>query len=255
MEVLVVGAGAMGRWFGEALRSGGPESFSVSFVDIEPENARDAATAVGGKAVSSEPAGSFELVCIAVPISAATDAIATYSQYASDGMVDVTGTMSDPVAAMRQHVPDCERASLHPLFAPANEPGNIPVVVDAGGPVTQEVLSVLRARDNDVFETTVRRHDEAMETVQARTHTAILAFGLSASAVPSEFQTPISAALSDLTRQVTDGESRVYADIQSAFEGADDVAEAARRIADADRETFEKLYEEAGIATDQGNGE
>lgn len=255
MEILVVGAGAMGRWFGETLRSSHPESASVSFLDIDPENAQAAARAVGGSVVSPEPTGSFDLVCIAVPIPAATGAIETYGQYAAEAIVDVTGTMEGPVDAMAEHAPDCERASLHPLFAPANEPGNIPVVVDSRGPVIEAVLSALRARDNDVFETTVTSHDEAMETVQARTHAAILAFGLSASEVPPEFQTPISAALSDLTEQVTDGESRVYADIQSAFEGADDVADAARKVADADRETFEKLYREAGIDGERGNGD
>jgi prephenate dehydrogenase len=37
----------------------------------------------------------------------------------------------------------------------------------------------------------------------------------------------------------------VYAEIQATFEGADEVADAARRIADADPETFAALYEEA----------
>ena len=247
MEILVVGAGAMGRWFGEVLQSAEPETVSVSFLDVDHENARDAAATVGGRAISAETDETFDLLCIAVPIPAATEAIATYSKNVEHAIVDVTGTMADPVNAMAEHASECERASLHPLFSPANEPGNIPVVVDSGGPLTDRVLAALRARENEVFETTVERHDEAMETVQARTHAAILAFGLSASAVSSRFQTTISAELSDLTEQVTDGESRVYADIQSAFEGADDVADAARQIADADRETFEMLYEQARI--------
>jgi prephenate dehydrogenase len=147
---------------------------------------------------------------------------------------------------MREHVPDCERASLHPLFAPANEPGNVPLVVDEGGPVVDTVRETLTASGNDCFETTPEEHDEAMETVQARTHAAVLAYGLAAEAVDERFHTPISAELDDLAGQVTDGEPRVYADIQAAFDGADDVAEAARRIAEADAEVFERLYAEAG---------
>jgi len=50
--------------------------------------------------------------------------------------------------------------------------------------------------------------------------------------------------LSALVDQVTGGDAHVYSDIQRTFEGADAVAEAARRLADADAETFERIYEE-----------
>mgnify|MGYP000710623552 CR=1 FL=1 len=49
-----------------------------------------------------------------------------------------------------------------------------------------------------------------------------------------------------LADRVTDGTPRVYADIQAAFDGAEDVADAARRIADADFEEFHEVYEDAG---------
>ncbi|MFB6310509.1 MAG: prephenate dehydrogenase, partial [Salinirussus sp.] len=64
--------------------------------------------------------------------------------------------------------------------------------------------------------------------------------------VPEPLHTPISEGLSDLVEQVTGGDSRVYADIQDAFQGAGDVADAARLIADADTAAFERLYAEAG---------
>lgn len=246
MDALLVGAGAMGRWLGAVL-AGTDLAVDLAVLDTDSERARETAETLGGRAVTPETASAADLVCIAVPIPAAADAIATYGQYADTAILDVTGTMERPVAAMAEHAPECERLSLHPLFAPENEPGNIPAVVDAGGPVTDDVLAALRDRGNDVFETTVEEHDEAMETVQARTHAAVLAFGLAAEDVPERFQTPISAELAALTDQVTGGESRVYADIQSAFEGAEDVAAAARRLADADTETFEQLYDEARL--------
>ncbi len=67
---------------------------------------------------------------------------------------------------------------------------------------------------------------------------------MAAADVPDRFQTPISAGLFDLVEQVTGGDPRVYADIQDAFDGADAVADAARQIADADADTFERLYEQ-----------
>lgn len=260
MELLVVGAGAMGRWFGQAVREDTDGSVDLAFYDRTVEAAYETADAVGGRVVATvgEPThdGSdsttvgdveegFDAVCIAVPIPAAEDVIAACGPLATDAVFDVTGTMATPIAAMAEHAPACERASLHPLFSPANEPGNVPVVVDAGGPVTETVLAALEARGNHVFETTAAEHDEAMKTVQARAHAAVLAFALAAEPVPERFQTPVSAPLSALAAQVTAGESRVYADVQTAFDGASDVADAAARLADADGETFEQLYEQA----------
>lgn len=247
MKTLVVGAGAMGRWLGEALRS---ETDTLAFLDSEPDSAQAAAKALDGVAVTDRTVERYDLVCFAVPIPVAPEVIAAYAERSEQAVIDVTGRMDEPIEAMREHAPDCERASFHPLFAPENEPGNVPVVVDESGPTVEQVIEVLQERGNEVFETTVSRHDEAMETVQARTHAAILAFGLSASTVPEEFQTPISAALAELTEQVTGGESRVYADIQSAFEGASDVANAAEEIANADRERFEQLYRDARLQPD-----
>lgn len=248
MDVLLVGAGAMGRWLGTVI-SEADSTAGIFVLDTDPESAQETAEALDGQAVTPDTAPTVDLACVAVPIPAAEEAIETYSQYADEAIIDVTGTMAGPVAAMTEHAPDCERLSLHPLFAPENEPGNIPAVVDARGPITESVLDALRNRGNDVFETTVERHDEAMETVQARTHAAVLAFGLAAEDVPEQFQTPISSELATLTEQVTGGESRVYADIQSAFKGADDVADAARQLAQADTEEFERLYDAARLET------
>lgn len=246
MELLVVGAGAMGRWLGRALREDGPPSLELSFLDVDADVAADAADALDGEVVSPETEETFEAVCFAVPMSVASDAIETYGSLAERAVFDVTGTMAEPVAAMRKHAPNRERVSFHPLFAPDNEPGNVPVVADAPGPATDRVRDTLSARGNSLFETTPEEHDEAMETVQARTHTAVLAYALAAESVPEGFHTPISGPLSDLAAQVTRGEARVYGDVQATFEGAEDVAAAAERVADADESEFERLYDEAG---------
>jgi len=235
MDALVVGAGEMGRWlvdiFGE---------FDVAVADADP----DAAAAAPGRTVPLGGDERFDLVCVAVPIPAAPAAIADAAGRADRALLDVTGTMAEPVAAMREHAPDRERASLHPLFSPANEPGNVPVVADAPGPVTDAAREALAARGNRLFETSPEEHDRAMETVQARVHTAVIAYALAAEEVPDRFHTPVSAGLADLVDGVLGGEARVYADIQDAFDGAADVADAARRLAEADHDTFRGLYEE-----------
>jgi prephenate dehydrogenase len=243
METLVVGAGAMGRWTGRLAR----EAFDadLAFFDRDPETAREAAVSVGGRAVDSAGAdGEFGLVCVAVPIPATRAVIETHGPRASDAVVDVTGTMAEPVAAMAD-LTGRERASLHPLFAPDSEPGNVPVVVEEGGAVVEELLGTLDSRGNTVVQTTPAEHDRAMETVQARTHAAVLAFALAAESVPEGFHTPVSADLTALAERVTAGDPRVYGDIQRAFDGAEDVAAATHRVADADAVSFEGLYREA----------
>lgn len=246
MDALVVGAGSMGRWLGRVLRADAPGPVSLAFHDADKAAAREAADALGARSVAPADEDTFDAVCIAVPIPAAGDAIADHAPRAERAIVDVTGWMAEPLAAMREHAPECERASFHPLFAPESEPGNVPVVVDASGPTTAAIRDALVARDNTLFETTAAEHDEAMETVQARTHAAVLAFGLAAEPIDPAFHTPVSAALADLVEQVTGGEPRVYADIQATFDGAGDVAAAAEQIASADSEGFEALYESLG---------
>ena len=239
MNVLVVGAGAMGRWFARTVR----DAAAVAFTDTDPSVARAAADAVDGRAVPTDTDEAFDVVCIAVPMPAARVAIEQYGPLAADAVVDVTGSMRDPVAAMREAAPDAARMSLHPLFAPDNAPGNVAVVTDSGDETTDALLDVLREAGCDCFETTPAEHDEAMQTVQAGAHTAILAFALAADSVPDEFQTPVSQGLYDLVEQVTGGDPHVYADIQRAFDGAEPVADAAGRIADADYEEFQRLYD------------
>jgi len=239
MELLVVGAGAMGRWLARSVEA------PVAFADVDPDAARAAADAVDGRAVSVETEETFEAVCLAVPISAVEAAVAAHAPRAEAAMFDVSGVMRDPLAAMRTHLPDRERASLHPLFAPANAPGNVAVVPDASGPVLDALLDDLRAAGNHPFETTAAEHDEAMETVQASAHAAVLAYALAAGEVREEFATPVSAALDDVAATVTDGTPRVYREIQETFPGAERVAAAANRLADAEGDTFDALYSEA----------
>lgn len=243
MNGLVVGAGEMGRWLVDVL---GDAGFEVAVADADKDVAAAAADATADlRAVPVAGEEGFDLVCVAVPIPAAAAAISTAAPRADRALLDVTGTMAAPVASMREQAPDRERVSLHPLFAADAEPGNVAVVPDATGPVTDSVRETLAERDNHLFETTPAEHDRAMETVQARVHAAVLAYGLAAEEVPAEFHTPVSAGLAELVERVTGGDGRVYADIQASFSGAEDVAEAAHRVAEADRDTFRQLYEDA----------
>ncbi|SER66844.1 prephenate dehydrogenase/arogenate dehydrogenase family protein [Natrinema salaciae] len=239
MDVLIVGAGAMGTWFGGAVDG------RVAFADVDRDAAAAAADAVGGAVADLEGGATYDVVCLAVPMTHVTDAIADQADRAERAIVDVSGVMEPALEAMERHAPTAERASLHPLFAPERAPGTIAVVRDRAGPTTDDLLAGLETRGNALLETTAGEHDEAMETVQAATHAAVLSFALAAESVPDGFETPIYEELRRLARQVTGGTPRVYADIQATFDGADAVADAAAEIAAADTDGLESLYREA----------
>ena len=241
MNVLVVGAGSMGQWFARTLRE--QADASVAFTDTDSEAARRAADAVGGRAVPTDTDERFDVVSLAVPMPVARVAIEEYAPLATDAVVDVTGSMAGPLDAMAQAVPDRQRASLHPLFAPANAPGSIAAVTPADGDTVDAVLDALAAAGNDPFETTAEEHDTAMESVQAAAHTAVLAYAMASKDVPERFHTPVSTGLESLVQQVVGGDAHVYGDIQQTFDGAEAVATAARAIATADHEEFAALYE------------
>jgi prephenate dehydrogenase len=241
MDLLVVGAGEMGRWVARSV------DLPVAVTDVDDATAREAATDLADvRAVPAATTETFDAVCLAVPISAVGDAVERYAPRAERAMCDVSGVMAAPVSAMREHLPERERVSLHPLFAASNAPGNVAVVADATGPVTDAIRADLAAAGNRLFQTTVTEHDGAMETVQAGAHTAVLAYALAASEVRAEFATPVSAAMDDLVATVTGGNPQVYREIQETFDGAGAVAEAARRVADAEADAFDDLYREAG---------
>ncbi len=242
MDLLIVGAGEMGRWVGHTVS---PVA-DVSFADRDRAVATAAAETVGGRAVALDGPERFEAVCVAVPMGDAPNAVATHADRAAAAVLDVAGVMAPVLAAMREAAPELERVSAHPLFAPANAPGRVAVVRDDPGPVTDELLEALSAAGNEVFETTAAEHDEAMETVQARAHAAVLAYALAAEDVDERFHTPLSGTLSELVATMRDGDNdaRVYADVQATFDGADAVAAAARRVAEADPETVAELIDE-----------
>ncbi|MFB6302577.1 MAG: prephenate dehydrogenase/arogenate dehydrogenase family protein [Haloferacaceae archaeon] len=242
MDLLVVGAGEMGRWIGDLVDA-------AAYADVDPSTATAAAAGRDARTVPVDGDERFAAVCLAVPIPAMAAAVEAQAPRAERALLDVTGVMEPAVAAMREHAPDRERLSLHPLFAPENAPGNVAAVPDEPGPITTAVRERVAAAGNEVFDTTPAEHDAAMGTVQAGAHAAVLAYALAAEDVRPEFATPVSARLDDLVATVTGGSPRVYREIQETFPGAADVADAARRVAEAEGEAFERLYREARAGT------
>jgi prephenate dehydrogenase len=248
MDVLVVGAGDVGRWVAEAADA------TVAFADVDRGRADAAADAVGGRAraVPLDGEATFDVVAVAVPLGVAADAVERHAPRAERAVVDFTGEMAGPLAAMAEAAPDAERASFHPLFAPEHAPGRVAVSEGQTGPATEQVRAWLAAAGNELVGVAADTHDDAMATIQGRAHAAVLAFALAADDVPAELATPVYETLDALAERVTGGNARVYGDIQAAFGGAEEVAAAVDRVADAlggggeDAEAFAEVYEDAG---------
>lgn len=247
MNLLVVGAGEMGRWF--ARNSGADD---VAFADRENAVAQEAAASTtDARVVELDTDECYDVVCVAIPMLAVPEGIADHAAKATGAVVDVSGEMRDSVDALQTYASNLERASFHPLFSATNAPGNVPVVIDQEGPLVDALCESIAAAGNDVFRTTVEAHDNAMETVQAKAHAAVLAYALAADPVDERFHTTVSKYLSEVVRDVTDNNPSVYAEIQSRFHGASAIAEGARDLAEADRDAFEHLYEMACDRTDR----
>jgi prephenate dehydrogenase len=154
--------------------------------------------------------------------------------------------MNEPLAAMAAAGEALERVSFHPLFAPEHAPGRIAKSLGQGGPLVDRITRAFVSAGNTMVPVEAAVHDDAMATVQGRVHAAILAFGLAADPVPPELATPVYEDLQALRKRVTAGPSGVYADIQATFDGAAALQAAVEQLAEADRETFVELYEDAG---------
>lgn len=250
MRTLIVGAGTMGRWFGSVTS----DRLAPTFADHDAATARATAEHCDGHAVDLDTEERFPIVCTAVPMSVTAQTIARYAPLAERAVVDLSGHMAEPLEAMRRHAPGRERIDLHPLFAPEHDGGRIAMVHEGGDTVGALLSDCLTDAGYDLFETTPEAHDRAMETVQAKTHAAVMAFALAADPVDPAFHTPVSERLAGLAARVTNGSPLVYADIQSHFAGADALAQAAERLASADEEEFQRLYREAGARFDVDDG-
>ena len=241
MDTLIVGAGDVGRWFAEMV------PWQVAFADIDRAAAEEAATAFGdrGSVAGLDEETAFDVVVVAVPMRVTEMTIEEQAKRATRAVIDLSGSMCEPLDAMAATAPGAERVSFHQLFAPEHGPGRIAYSVGSDGAVTREIREAFERAGNELVEIEPDIHDEAMGTIQGRAHAAILAFALAASEVPDELSTPVYDQLDQLVERVTGGSPGVYADIQARFDGASEIRDAADRLDRADRDTFEALYRDA----------
>lgn len=241
MDVLIVGSGAVGRWVGSRLDG------SIAFADVDRAAAESAATALpDGTVTDLSGSETYDVVAVAVPMREATSVIEAQADRATGALIDFTGSMAGPLETMEKAGGALQRASFHPLFAPEHAPGRIAKSTGQDGPLIDRITRSFVAAGNTIVPVEASVHDDAMATVQGRVHAAVLAFGLAADPVPEELGTPVFEEMQALRERVTSGPPGVYADIQETFDGIEALQDAVEKLAEADRKTFEELYEDAG---------
>jgi len=86
MDILVVGAGEIGRWIADTvLADESPIDATVAFTDRDPAVADDAAAGRDAEAILVDSDTTHDAVCLAVPMSAVPAAVEAYASPAQSG--------------------------------------------------------------------------------------------------------------------------------------------------------------------------
>lgn len=169
---VVGGAGGMGRWLAEFLRTSG---YHVEVADPALPNAPEAA----------DLAGRVDALFIAVPIGATIDVIAKVGPHVRAGaaLLDVTSLKEREVAAMLAATAQtgAEVVGTHPLFGPSATDvvgKNIITCAGRGASALEWIESVYRDAGAVVTRASAAQHDEMMAIVQGLEHFSTVATGL-----------------------------------------------------------------------------
>ncbi|MEM2674026.1 MAG: prephenate dehydrogenase/arogenate dehydrogenase family protein [Candidatus Hadarchaeales archaeon] len=215
MEVLIVGAGAMGEWFARLFKRWGWE---VWVTDADERKARRVSERLGVK-FGREVLTRADVVLVAVPISSTPSVLEEVGARMKRGslLMEVASVKEQTVAGMqRLKSAQLELVALHPLFGPgASELRGerfafIPV---RAGRIFEQVRERLEAEGARLFKTDWREHDQKMARVQALSHLILLLYLKLCER--GELQTRLSRSLAEVAKALLAGNPSVYYDIQT----------------------------------------
>ncbi len=222
MKVVVIGAGAMGRWLANFAKQNLGE---VTVADISSAKARKVASELG---VESKPveeaAAEAELLLIAVPISKTPEVVKSLAKIAPKGalLVDVTSVKSDVVEVMQEIKTSIELVSIHPLFGPGAvsiKDKDIIVIPVRGEKRYMDLKNQLVGLGARVTEMDAEKHDRLMAIIQCMTHFVLLVYltaikSMKGLKYAKKFRTPMFAELTSLAKAVLAGNPEVYGELQ-----------------------------------------
>jgi prephenate dehydrogenase len=215
MEVLVIGAGAMGGWFARLFKSWG---WKVWVTDIDCRKSATLAKELDVE-VGDEILPQADLVLVAVPISSTPTVVREVGGRMKKGalLMEVSSVKEQVISVMKE-LKSCqiELVALHPLFGPGatgvkgERFAFIPVKT---GKLFKEVRRKLEKEGATLIKVDAEKHDLIMARVQALTHLLLLLYLQTCE--KGEFQTHLSASLLELAKAMLAGNPSIYYEIQN----------------------------------------
>jgi prephenate dehydrogenase len=215
MEVLVVGAGAMGAWFARLFKKWG---WGVWLTDVDQRKSRNLAKELGVK-TGEEILPQADLVLVAVPISSTPAVLREICGRMKKGalLMEISSVKEQVVSTMLELKSNpVELVALHPLFGPGAESlrgerfAFIPI---REGKAFGEVRGRLEGEGAVLIKTKAEEHDSAMARTQALTHLLLLCYLRLRER--GKLQTHLSEAFLELAKAVLSGSPSVYYEIQT----------------------------------------
>lgn len=223
--IIVGGDGAVGRLF-SSLLSGKCKNLAV--MDISPPTERlSNVEYIRGDITadaSLEQWQDFDVVVLSVPedIAIRFISLASTHQIEKKCFIDTLSVKSVIVDHWRTISPRNEVLSINPMFGPSLgfKGQNVAYVDIKTGPNSKWFLNLMKEAHCHLVNLDAQTHDKYTAAIQAVTHTAILAFGLTLkkmaydSAATKPLWTPLHKTMLAMLARIVSAEPEVYRDIQ-----------------------------------------
>ncbi len=172
--LVIGGAGQMGNWFSQFLRSQG---YEVSIAD--PQAKSDSAFDVIER--WSDHLGNVDLIVVAAPLGATAQILDELAKHRPEALIVDIGSLKSPLRQPLARLVDagCKVASIHPMFGPDTMllSGQHVIFVDAGSPeATEEAQRLFASTMAEQFVMGLDEHDRLIAYVLGLSHALNLAF-------------------------------------------------------------------------------
>lgn len=229
--IIIGGGGAVGTLLARTLSASG----STELVILDPKGAPHLAgdphftvlvdDACAPSAATRTRLAGADLVVLATPEAIAVRAIETLLPLLRHGtlLVDTLSVKTPFATAIRESSSSAELLGINPMFAPSlGFAGRSVVAVPySSGPQAARFLALIEQQGSTIVQLDAEAHDRACAALQAATHAAVLAFGLTLVregydlASMEAIAPPPHRALLALLARMLAADPEVYRDIQT----------------------------------------
>lgn len=224
MNLAILGAGKMGRWFAKL---GKEMNWNVKISDLDQEKARQVADELNLKFSKTNEGAvrEAEIVIVSVPIKKTPAVIRKIGEHLEENtlLMDIASVKEQAVEAMKSLETNSELASIHPLFGPGAEDLNDKNIVSVPvrtGELYEQFKKTLSERGARIEEMEADEHDQVMSLTQSLTHFTLLTFLSTVNRTKNfekakDLATPMFQKLLDLSRAYLHEDPELCGSIQT----------------------------------------